>query len=215
MELGARSVLVAVGVAAVTSGCAEKPTQPATHTLSGPVVVVGYLVDVYGDFSGTRIVADADGLPVELLYGERVVARTHTTRGSYRFDGLEPGGYRTRVHIDDVVSDMTGALTIAKSSVHSRDTLRLVSRGDLYPVPNPAIPATRVYFEVPETTHVFLRVRNVEGAHVRTLVDEEVPAGLNGYPWLGDDETGRPVPSGIYWLTLTSHGGTRTHALFH
>jgi hypothetical protein len=119
----------------------------------GPPRLNGYLVDANGQFAGTRVSGDADGVPVELLHGSEIVRRTRTVDGIYRFSGLPPGGYVARSRAIGDIYDETNPMTIAISDVECADTLRLASRGDLYSYPNPFATGDtmRISFDVPDT----------------------------------------------------------------
>lgn len=68
--------------------------------------------------------------------------------------------------------------------------------------PNPFNPTTRIVYEIPrhrtEGVRVQLRVYNLLGELVRTLVDEPKQPGRYVATWDGRDERGAPVSSGIY-----------------
>ncbi len=72
--------------------------------------------------------------------------------------------------------------------------------------PNPFNPTTRIQFEVPESGHIVLTIRNMMGQVVRTLLDAEVPAGQHSIVWQGVDDLGRKVASGTYIYSLESNG---------
>lgn len=57
-------------------------------------------------------------------------------------------------------------------------------------------------FMVRSPVHTTLRIYNVRGRLVRTLVDEEKPAGIYSVIWDGKDNQGNPVSSGIYLYKL-------------
>ncbi|MFH1278919.1 MAG: GEVED domain-containing protein [Candidatus Eisenbacteria bacterium] len=70
-------------------------------------------------------------------------------------------------------------------------------------VPNPFNPTTTIRFEIPnEGARATLKIYDVAGRHVRTLVDGPVPAGANVAAWNGTDESGRDLPSGVYFYRL-------------
>jgi hypothetical protein len=69
--------------------------------------------------------------------------------------------------------------------------------------PNPFNPTTSIAFDIPEQGHVALRVYDVGGRLVRTLVDGRREAGTHVVPWNGRDDAGRPAPSGIYLYRLS------------
>jgi hypothetical protein len=199
---------------ALVPACSKDPTTPAVHTISGRVQLRGYLLDSGGRFLGTRLVNDADGVRIDLAYGNRVVATTSTTGGIYRFPGLGPGAYVARVTVFGQLHDTTDVLTIASNDVVARDTLRLNSYGDLSPVPNPMAPGTRVYFEVTDTAQVEVRILDMAGTTVKTLFSRRIPPGFYSLPWDGLDETGATAPAGLYWVSYLEGESTRAHLLF-
>ncbi len=72
--------------------------------------------------------------------------------------------------------------------------------------PNPFNPVTKVAFTVPEGAgRVTLTVHNVSGQVVRTLIDEELPAGPALAVWDGADDSGRDLASGIYFARLAAN----------
>jgi hypothetical protein len=74
-------------------------------------------------------------------------------------------------------------------------------------VPNPFNPSTTIYYDVPEgTPEVSLRIYDVGGRLVRTLVQGRVPAGRHSVQWRGRDQRGRAVASGVYHLRM--HAGS-------
>jgi len=64
--------------------------------------------------------------------------------------------------------------------------------------PNPANPGTAISYDLPRATRLVLRVVDVRGRVVRTLVDGWRPAGAHRAFWDGRDQAGRAVASGRY-----------------
>jgi hypothetical protein len=76
-------------------------------------------------------------------------------------------------------------------------------RLELLPVaPNPVLTATRIRWQLPRATRATVRIHDVTGRTVRTLVDGELPAGAGGIEWDGLDSRGRKVPAGVYWSRI-------------
>jgi hypothetical protein len=69
-------------------------------------------------------------------------------------------------------------------------------------VPNPFNPTTQISFALPAAAEVNLSVYNVLGQHVKTLVDEYVPAGYQTVTWDGTDYSSAPVASGVYFYKI-------------
>ena len=68
--------------------------------------------------------------------------------------------------------------------------------------PNPFNPETVIKFSLSEDSRVTLRVYNVLGQVVTTLVDEQKSAGEYSVLWNGKNEQDRPVTSGVYFYRI-------------
>jgi hypothetical protein len=80
------------------------------------------------------------------------------------------------------------------------------------PVPNPFRGSTVIGYALPEASSVSLRVFNVQGQQVATLVSGTMNRGYHSIDWNGRDRAGRPVGSGIYFYRLEATGvQTGTH----
>jgi hypothetical protein len=74
--------------------------------------------------------------------------------------------------------------------------------------PNPFGYLTRVEYIMPRTGHVTIRVYDVRGRLIRTLLNQSVVEGTHITSWDARDENGRNVASGIYFVRMTSFGQT-------
>ncbi|MFQ5768938.1 MAG: FlgD immunoglobulin-like domain containing protein [bacterium] len=79
--------------------------------------------------------------------------------------------------------------------------------------PNPFNPETRISYEVAKPARVVLQVMNLLGQEVRTLVDEEKPAGFYEVMWDGRDNHGQRVASGVYLYRLETRGFVQTRKM--
>ncbi len=70
--------------------------------------------------------------------------------------------------------------------------------------PNPFNPSTAINFALPSPARIKLEIFNILGRSVRTLLDNEYPAGYHDIIWDGNDSQGNPVASGIYLYRLSS-----------
>lgn len=64
--------------------------------------------------------------------------------------------------------------------------------------PNPFNPSTTIAFSLPETNSVTLRIYNINGQLVRSLVSNTLDAGYHTFNWDGRSDNGTQVSSGIY-----------------
>jgi hypothetical protein len=72
--------------------------------------------------------------------------------------------------------------------------------------PNPFNPTTAISYEIPGRGFVDLRVYDVSGKLVRTLVAGEKTTGPHTIVWDGADNTGRRMVSGVYLYRLLFNG---------
>ena len=68
--------------------------------------------------------------------------------------------------------------------------------------PNPFNPLTTVPFELPVAEHVRIRILDMRGVTVRSLMDRRVEAGRHEIVWDGKDDAGRRMPSGLYLIHM-------------
>jgi hypothetical protein len=72
--------------------------------------------------------------------------------------------------------------------------------------PNPFRATTTIGFSLAEPGRVVLRIYDLAGRPVRTLVDGDLTARYHAITWDGADGQGRPAPSGIYLYRLEKEG---------
>jgi len=75
--------------------------------------------------------------------------------------------------------------------------------------PNPFNPSTRIRFGVTQPGRVSLRVFDLRGRMLRSLLSERVDAGEHAVDWDGRDDRGRPLPSGTYFCRLVGPDGVQ------
>ena len=68
--------------------------------------------------------------------------------------------------------------------------------------PNPFNPTTTIAYSVSETEIVTLKVYNLRGEEVKTLVDGKVNVGKHYVDWDATDNSGQKVTSGLYLYVL-------------
>ncbi len=80
--------------------------------------------------------------------------------------------------------------------------------------PNPFNPSTIVSFELPRSARVTLKIYNILGQCVKTLIDgNPYAAGSHTVEWRGDNDAGRKLASGIYFCRLTTGTDTATRKM--
>lgn len=96
-----------------------------------------------------------------------------------------------------------------RSSIHSEGVL-----GQNYP--NPFNPTTDISYQIPDgrsPNHSTLKIYNILGQEVRTLVDEFQEPGNYTVTWDGKDENGVDVASGFYFYRILVGDFTATKSM--
>ena len=107
---------------------------------------------------------------------------------------------------DIVFMDVEGNLDAVKSPTgvngfHIGDLIpRVYSLNQNYP--NPFNPTTQIMYGLPKDSQVELKVFNIMGQEVTTLVNGWQKAGYRSVVWDGRDNSGHPVASGVYFYKL-------------
>jgi hypothetical protein len=79
--------------------------------------------------------------------------------------------------------------------------------------PSPFNPMTTFEFSLPQAMAASLTVYNVRGILVKTLVSGVHAAGLHTVTWLGEDDSGRKMPSGVYLARFSAGSTNQTQRL--
>lgn len=68
--------------------------------------------------------------------------------------------------------------------------------------PNPFNPQTTVSFSLNQEADVNISIFNIKGQKVRTLVNDKLETGYHQVVWKGNDDNGKQVSSGVYFVTM-------------
>ena len=74
--------------------------------------------------------------------------------------------------------------------------------------PNPFNPTTSISFSIPNESKVDLSVYNIKGQMVKSLVKESFESGNHSVIWDGNNDTDKPVSSGLYFYKLNVNDKT-------
>jgi hypothetical protein len=134
----------------------------------------------------------------------RVTAEPLTGGPDYRFDdaGLDPG--RDYWYQLEAI-ELDGSLTRFGPYRATPGAPRLQLTQNQ---PNPFAGRTTIEYSLPAGGPARLRVFDLSGRLVRTLVDGPLAAGAGEVEWDGVTDQGRPAGNGIYFYLLETAGGT-------
>ena len=122
--------------------------------------------------------------------GERADAEAFAVNDSFMFAGTDYHGVWRRLR-PGVVSVQT--------SPKVPQTFNLAQN-----FPNPFNPTTTIQYTLPQRAKVLLKIYDVLGNEIRTLVDKTQSPGLKSVVWDSRDNNGKSVSSGIYFYQLKS-----------
>lgn len=114
----------------------------------------------------------------------------------HAFEGTSPFSYTMRIlpGLVTAVPDTPGASIPIATRIEGA-------------YPNPFNPQTRIQLALRTSGEASVKVYDVQGRLVRTLVDAVLPAGRRDVVWDGVDDAGRAAPSGVYFVRLRHPDG--------
>jgi hypothetical protein len=113
-----------------------------------------------------------------------------------RFQGMSKKELLSHLHPVDKLSDISAEANLPEDFALAQN------------FPNPFNPETTIEYAIPAKVsgkvRVTLRIYNLLGQPVRTLVDEEKSPGRYHVLWDGKNEAGAQVSSGVYFYTIAA-----------
>ncbi|GEM_PF-2713603 len=116
------------------------------------------------------------------------------------------GTRAARSDINEAKSAIQTALQNVSTSVFDLEENSVVSLGQNYP--NPAIGKTNIEFSIAASNFVTLKVTNLAGKEVASLINSELPAGKHLVQFDTDN-----LPNGIYFYRLDAGNNSATNKM--
>lgn len=118
--------------------------------------------------------------------------------GQIRSLGIQSEG----IYFDNIglyfIYTISGVEPISGVPVSARTSVRKV-------FPNPFNPSTTIEFSVPRAGPASVRIFDLQGKRVATLVNEALGAGVYRVRWNGKSDDGRDLSSGVYFASVESN----------
>ncbi len=128
---------------------------------------------------------------------------------SYSFTDQPSGGtnfsYRLKQIDNDGHYKYYDAITV---SLSSSTKAKLMQNS-----PNPFNPSTAIKFFIPDNSDVTIKIYDMLGREVTTLINQQSTAGYHIVYWNGRDSYGRDAASGVYLYRLTAGNFTETRKM--
>lgn len=103
------------------------------------------------------------------------------------------------------------SVRLTASKVEQITPIREVQLQQNYP--NPFNPNTTIAFKMPQTCKVDLKIYNIKGQVVKSLLSGEIKAGAHSIIWNGTDNNGKKAGSGIYFYRIQTNGQAQTRKM--
>lgn len=138
---------------------------------------------------------------------------------TYNVSNLEPFTryyWRVRAHNNVGNSGWSGINQFVTAQIVSNENdIAQLTNSYTGNYPNPFNPETTISFTVGksskgDTQQVIARIYNLKGQLVNELVNDRLTSNKYKYSWKGNDNSGRSVASGVYYLQLQIGDDTKT-----
>ena len=153
--------------------------------------------------NATKLFVDPGNLDLHLKPNSPAIdTGTNTNTTAADFDGnLRPWG----AGIDIGAYEYSGATGIYNKTSLKKSPPSFALHQNF---PNPFNPETRIWFEITNNskalTNVSLKIYNLQGQLVRSLLDEKKSPGVYTVQWNGLDDSGEKVATGVYLYSITA-----------
>jgi len=102
---------------------------------------------------------------------------------------------------------------IVRSTVGIEPTLTPAEYKISQNYPNPFNPTTSIDITLAKETNVSIKIYDINGAEVYTIINNKVTAGNHTYSWDAINNFGYNVNSGVYFMKITAGGNTETRKM--
>jgi len=209
---------LALITAAALAGCAESPSAPTRSGLAelkGSLTLTGVLRDAGGTTTGSRLIAEPDGVRVYLLSGGVAVDSTLTSKGAYTFM-VPNGSYQLRMRTGPLTHATSKDFAVTSQTIFLQiESFPMASVGELSSWPNPFVSLLNTRFALATAGTVAIGVYDLANQRVRTLdAGSSYGVGSHVVGWDGKDDANQPAPDGAYWFVTSGPGHNWAELVF-
>jgi len=129
--------------------------------------------------------------------------------GASMYDVTGDGKEDIIIHMDDIITNVGMRLFTfiykADFTVDVNEPENLPEEFHFYQnYPNPFNPSTSIKFEMPERSEISVKVYNILGKEIITLIEKEFSPGSHTIDWEAKDSKGQLLPSGVYLIRFNA-----------
>ena len=152
--------------------------------------------------ASSRTIVESSASPNESFYMDG-----STWIDFYYYD--DPSGFQNTGNFCIKALAVTDTLTGISTIDHGMQSSIFLAQNS----PNPFNDNTRIEYFIPERTQVTIRIYNISGQLVSTLLNKVQNAGINSINWNASDENGNKVDPGLYIYRIESNGETQSRRM--
>ncbi|MCK9310298.1 MAG: C25 family cysteine peptidase, partial [Candidatus Cloacimonetes bacterium] len=184
----------------------ETLTMPLTISNLGTVAMMGTIDSAAPFFLSTDIPEPQLSQNYYLPAGESITVNVNFTPSA-----MMPYNGELIITSDDPETPVAIViLTGTGGTVANSDLVSPLQTSLLGNYPNPFNPSTTIQFSLKEKSQVNMDIYNISGQKVRSLVNSLMPSGTHNIHWNGQDNSGKAVSSGVYFVKMNSGKYTST-----
>lgn len=135
-----------------------------------------------------------------MYYEERIYCETFGLYDRWGYDGQSNWSQ----HLIGAQIDGVNYGTILNSELELVEPVNLLLKN----YPNPFNPSTTISFSIQKDSKINITIYNIKGQKTKTLTNKEFTQGSHSIIWNGDNESNKPVSSGVYLYKLNVNGKT-------
>ncbi len=118
---------------------------------------------------------------------------------AFAWEGIQDRGIRHQV-LNDILNWLQAEATDVYVDISQTTKPKKIALSQNYP--NPFNSSTRIRFALPKEESISITVFNMKGEQIRSLVDDQLPAGNHSVFWDGKNQSEVKVASGVYFYRL-------------
>lgn len=176
------------------------------------------------DIDGYEVYYKTTGSPAKIS-GGTLVSDTTWVHWGYTISstGTNHTYYIKAVDTQGKVSNLSNGISAitqavsqggSKSTAETEKENEVIEKYALYQnYPNPFNPLTQIRFDLPAPDYLELKIYNIQGQLIKTLLQGLYTAGQHRVEWDGSSDYGIKVASGIYFYSLTAGSFKQTRKM--
>lgn len=141
------------------------------------------------------IAADSNNVPLRQAYFNYLMIEESSARGMHN----------PKFTVDVLIRSKQALVGIMPSSSEVPVVYEMSQN-----YPNPFNPSTKFDFSLPISSNVVIKIYDIIGREIKTLLNEKMEAGKYKVDWNSVDNNGSKVTSGVYFYRMTAGGFTET-----